>query len=191
MPENKMIIFVWWRRREWQCRCYKILFVEWSTVCIIFVSNIPVWKHRYSLLNVHVKWLIYHIYIVLRDGKDSEERHFISEKKFIVEYIYYCGIIVIVEIILFLTYLIIWYFDYLSILKQTIQIPCYARFLYHLYIGASWEKSALGARFINLTVDTARHFYMMKLHYRASYLHNMSMIILNEPACNFMVMIHV
>ena len=44
-------------------------------------------------------------------------------------------------------------------------------------IGASWEKFALGARFINLTVGTARHFYMMQHQYRASYYDN-SMIIL-------------
>lgn len=44
-------------------------------------------------------------------------------------------------------------------------------------IGASWEKFALGARFINLTVGTARHFYMMQHQYRASYFDN-SMIIL-------------
>nr|XP_022333223.1 uncharacterized protein LOC111130440 [Crassostrea virginica] len=37
-----------------------------------------------------------------------------------------------------------------------------------LLSGASWEKFALGARFINLTVGTARHFYMMQHQYRVA-----------------------
>ncbi|XP_062583552.1 uncharacterized protein LOC134245264 [Saccostrea cucullata] len=34
--------------------------------------------------------------------------------------------------------------------------------------GSSWEQFAMGARFINLAIGTARHFYQMQLQYRVS-----------------------
>lgn len=70
---------VWWWRREWQCR---ILFVEWGTVCIMCCFQHE--KEKIFITYLTCKCLIYHIYVVLRDDKDSEEQRFIREKKFIV-----------------------------------------------------------------------------------------------------------
>lgn len=36
------------------------------------------------------------------------------------------------------------------------------------FLGASWEKFALGAKFINLVVGSSRQFYKMQLQYRVN-----------------------